>query len=307
MQKMNNQRSYFTIMILAVMSGLLIACSSISDDVDENIANSNKQNDTEANTARTGRYYREPCLQWGANKSTVKDFMKNYTISEEKDTSLYYRPTMAEAYTAYFFTKSKLRTSLVCIAESAVSLDSLKKQHRDWGYTPLLSAEINVANFLSKDKVTQVSIMRNTDLGCFFIYYIDYKWSMGYDDSQLYEAPFLDWGTERNAVKDSMEVHGYTLSEDNDDASKKYSLLYNGKIKEQYSMYYFNDKKQLYQVSFAFSQSLSEVRNYVNTISSKVTEDKDKGIYYYQTKDGKSLIAVQEGSNGVYVIYVRNN
>lgn len=309
MKKLNNQCNYIIIMFLAVMNVLFVACSKISDDVDEHLANSNNQEDTETNTGRTGKYYREPCMQWGANKATVKEFMKNYTLSDEKDTSLIYKPAMAESYTAYFFTKSKLRTSLVCIPEKAVSLDSLKKQYRDWSYIPLLTDEVNevnVANYLSEDRATRVSIMKDTELGRFLIYYIDYKWSQGIDDSQLYEAPFVEWGTDRSAVKDSMAVHGYTIKEDVDDSTKRYYLLYNGKVKEQFSMYYFDDNKQLNQVSFAFSQTLNEVRNYVGSISTKVSEDKDKGLYYYQSKDRKSLIVVQAGNNVVYVIYSKN-
>lgn len=302
MKKIGIQWSYFTIILLAVMSSVLVACSKIGDEVDEQIAKANTPSDTET----VGKYFREPCTEWGVAKQVVKTYMKNYELSEEKDTLLYYKPTVAEAYSAYFFVKSKLRTSLICIGQSVVSLDALKSHYTDLKYIQMQTADRSEATFLSENKATQVSIMKNDDIGCFFIYYIDYKWASGYDDSKYYEAPFLDWGTERSAVKDSLEAHGYILKEDVDDASKHYYLLYHGKWKEQLSMYYFDADQLLYQVSFAFTQSLNEVRNYVGSISSKMIAE-DNGVYYYQTKDGKSLIAVYSKDDIVYVYYKKNN
>ena len=55
--------------------------------------------------------YREPCLQWGASMSKVKDFMSGYTIKSENDKSIYYEGRNKEALMGYTFENSALKAA----------------------------------------------------------------------------------------------------------------------------------------------------------------------------------------------------
>ena len=53
----------------------------------------------------TGKYntFKEPCLKWGASKSTVKSFMSGYTMQSEDDENIFYKGKYREALTGYMF------------------------------------------------------------------------------------------------------------------------------------------------------------------------------------------------------------
>ena len=56
---------------------LAIVCSFAACSLDENGGNGGNGND--------GPLFKEPCVQWGASKSTVKSYMKGYTIVDDED------------------------------------------------------------------------------------------------------------------------------------------------------------------------------------------------------------------------------
>lgn len=74
-----------------------------------------------------GKYntFKEPCLQWGASKSTVKSFMSGYTLQSEDDESIFYKGKYREALTGYMFKSSGLYVSTVVLLTSSVSTDEL--------------------------------------------------------------------------------------------------------------------------------------------------------------------------------------
>lgn len=74
-----------------------------------------------------GKYntFKEPCLQWGASKSTVKNFMSGYTLQSEDDESIFYKGKYREALTGYMFKTSGLYVSTVMLFTSSVSTDEL--------------------------------------------------------------------------------------------------------------------------------------------------------------------------------------
>jgi len=74
-----------------------------------------------------GKYntFKEPCLQWGASKSTVKSFMSGYTLQSEDDESIFYKGKYREALTGYMFKSSGLYVSTVMLLTSSVSTDEL--------------------------------------------------------------------------------------------------------------------------------------------------------------------------------------
>ena len=74
-----------------------------------------------------GKYntFKEPCLQWGASKSTVKSFMSGYTLQSEDNESIFYKGKYREALTGYMFRTSGLYVSTVMLLTSSVSTDEL--------------------------------------------------------------------------------------------------------------------------------------------------------------------------------------
>ena len=75
----------------------------------------------------TGKYntFKEPCLQWGAGKSTVKNFMTGYTIQSESDDNLFYKAKLKEMLTGYSFKSGKLNLSSVVLLPSVVDAEEM--------------------------------------------------------------------------------------------------------------------------------------------------------------------------------------
>lgn len=75
----------------------------------------------------TGKYntYKEPCLKWGASKSTVKNFMSGYTLQSEDNDNIIYKGKYREALTGYMFKSGGLYLSTVVLFTSDVSTEEL--------------------------------------------------------------------------------------------------------------------------------------------------------------------------------------
>ncbi len=73
----------------------------------------------------TSHVFNEPCIQWGASKSTVKSFMKNVSPSEETSTSLTYKGTGAQVVTTYSFESNGLKSSGVGLDGDYINSDAL--------------------------------------------------------------------------------------------------------------------------------------------------------------------------------------
>lgn len=62
--------------------------------------------------------YEEPCMKWGSSVSTVKSYMKGYTLVGEKSNVLLYYGNGAATYIGYSFEDSKLKYSVAYIPTS---------------------------------------------------------------------------------------------------------------------------------------------------------------------------------------------
>ena len=70
--------------------------------------------------------YREPCVNWGASRGTVKSYMSAYSISMEYDTLLYYDGHFKEYLFCYVFSSSnELLFDYVLLKHTSVTTDQL--------------------------------------------------------------------------------------------------------------------------------------------------------------------------------------
>lgn len=128
---------------------------------------------------------------------------------------------------------------------------------------------------------------------------------------KFFEEPYSNWGASRDDVKSAMQSRGYTLMQESNNASDDYFVAYSGKCQEQYSVYYFDESKLFTQVDYMFLASKASIEDLCDFLSSEMAYkyvglDKDRGYYYYLTKDGKSYAVVRSGklSNGTEVTHV---
>ncbi len=85
--------------------------------------------------------FNDPCLQWGASKSSVKSYMSKYNLFNEKSTSLTYDGSGKTYMYSYLFENGKLNSSGILV-ESYYSSDIttyLKER-----YYPVLVSEDDV-------------------------------------------------------------------------------------------------------------------------------------------------------------------
>lgn len=95
-----------------------------AERVGEVIISSNKGN-FKVTVNATSHVFNEPCIEWGAAKSTVKSFMKNATPYEETSTSLNYKGTGAQVLTLYTFENDKLKSSGTGLDGDYVNSDAM--------------------------------------------------------------------------------------------------------------------------------------------------------------------------------------
>lgn len=123
----------------------------------------------------TGKYntYKEPCLQWGASKSTVKSFMSGYTLSSETDQYLFYSGNYPVSIIGYSFKNAALSLSSIIIPLNAVNMDDLIAFMAE-RYVYVTKDEANkYFGFLSADKKNIVILQLET-LNSQIVYFISY-------------------------------------------------------------------------------------------------------------------------------------
>ncbi len=69
--------------------------------------------------------FKEPCLQWHADKPTVRNYMRNYVIQSETDDHILYKGLLKELFTFYTFKNGKLYGSSVLLSPSVVDAEEL--------------------------------------------------------------------------------------------------------------------------------------------------------------------------------------
>lgn len=252
--------------------------------------------------------YREPYTSWGATKSQVKTYMKNYTLYSEEDDMLTYNGMNLEVFTMYAFENSKLAMACVAIETGKTTLTKIEEQLQKNNYVKGGAAQDGTVIYRSSDLKTMVFIETNTEVGAYYIKYYD---ASLLTSDELFEEPYTNWGASRSTVKSAMNQNGYTLEEESTDASDYYYLMYQGKQKEVYSMYQFNSRIQLAQIKLIFlasDASVEDIRNYMSSTMSYTFAGTNsaKTLFYYLTADQKSY-AIVEGttlSNGIELTVV---
>ena len=105
---------------IASVSGNVVT----AERVGEAIISSNKGS-FKVTVTPTSHVFNEPCIKWGATKSTVKSFMNNASPSEETSTALTYKGSGAQVVTTYTFDSKGLKSSGVGLDGDYVNSDAL--------------------------------------------------------------------------------------------------------------------------------------------------------------------------------------
>ena len=102
--------------------------------------------------------YPIPCLEWGASKSTVKNFMKGFSLKEEESTSLTYTGTGSHLLTTYTFESGILSGSGVALNGNYVDADKLADYMLE-RYVPVSVDEENYSfYFITPDNKTMLGL-----------------------------------------------------------------------------------------------------------------------------------------------------
>lgn len=246
--------------------------------------------------------YREPYTAWGASKSQVKTYMKDYTLYSEEVDMLTYTGMNLEVFTIYAFDNSKLAMAGVAVETSKTTLAKIEEQLLKNKYVKNGITQDGTVVYGSLDLTTIVFIETNTEMEAYYISYYD---ASLFTSDILFEEPYTNWGASRTTVKSTMNQNGYTLERESTDASDHYYLMYQGKQKEVYSVYQFNSRIQLAQIQLVFLASDASVEDMCSYMLSTMSytfagTNSAKTQFYYLTTDQKSY-AIVEGvtqSNG---------
>ena len=251
--------------------------------------------------------YREPYTEWGASKAQTRSYMSGYNLYKEDTNYLAYYGKDSETLVLYNYNNSKLVMASVAVQTSKTTLSAIARQLNNNGYTEIGSDN---SLFISLDAKTTVTISTDTDLDAYYIQYYDTNEIIG---NQLFEEPYLSWGTARSNVASTMQERGYILYTEKNTASDRYYLCYNGKYEELTSLYYFDSNKRLEEVSIAFLKSNCSIDELMEYLSSTLSytyigTNTSKTSYYFLTKDKKSYAIVGNmGDDYVTISYVSSD
>lgn len=102
--------------------------------------------------------YKIPCLEWGASKSTVKNFMKGSTLDEETATELTYSGRGAQFLTMYTFENNGLVASGVGLNGDYIDSENLIDFMLE-NYVPVSADEENYSfYFITPDNKTVIGL-----------------------------------------------------------------------------------------------------------------------------------------------------
>ena len=256
--------------------------------------------------------YREPYTSWGATVSQTKNYMTGYTIYEEENNSIAYYGKYQETLTMYSFENNKLISAFVAIETSKTTISALDNQLKEKNYSYLGTKE-GARSYISSDNKTALIVDTNEAGTAYYVQYYDYNWLVNRNSSQLFEEPYITWGTARSTVKSAVTSLGYTLQAESTLGANNYYLVYKGKHKENLNMYLFDASQNLSQVNVIFLASEVSLDDARDFLSSKLSytfkgTNSSKGQHFYLTPDGKSYaVAYSTTINNVdytYVVYV---
>ena len=122
-----------------------------------------------------GKYntYKEPYMQWGASKSTVKSSMSGYTLSSETSEILIYKGNYPVSLIGYSFKNDALQLSSVIIPITSVSMDELVDFMMERYVYVTKDEDNSYFGFATADKksvvILQIETISNT-----LVYFISY-------------------------------------------------------------------------------------------------------------------------------------
>jgi len=125
------------ILIITITLFAFYGCSDDSDESNETIS---------SNTV---------CTKWGASKSEVMDYMKNYELKAMEDGFICYIGKNDIQTVSYHFEDDRLQASLVLIPEGNTSLEKLKSSFSKYEY---LGEEDEMDIYVNETTNTMVTI-----------------------------------------------------------------------------------------------------------------------------------------------------
>lgn len=118
--------------------------------------------------------YRNPCLDWGADKAAVKNYMSEYVLKSESETVLAYEGKHQESTIAYQFVHSRLSAVVVMLKKSVVTRDELRIKLEAEHYTYVNIIEGNMF-FVSEDQTVAVVIGDDKDADTWNVNYTEFN------------------------------------------------------------------------------------------------------------------------------------
>jgi len=235
--------------------------------------------------------FEEPSTAWGTPLATVKNAMADYEQVNEKDadgllTLTYMGKDNALTYT-YTFLNDQLVGSSALVGN--VTMEQVDAQLQNT-YTPAIQSDTLNA-YLSEDGATVVFVspMEYGNTVYFNVQYYDYN--ALYPDTQFY-LPYLGFGSEREAVKDTLTAWGYgePYVDNEGDPEYEYRLMY--LVSNNQADYYY-----FYADSVITTPILSDVQQlFVDVTVEEMSEIFTTELGY--TYEGERV--VQNGATTVY-------
>ncbi|MBR1551133.1 MAG: Ig-like domain-containing protein [Muribaculaceae bacterium] len=154
--------------LIASVTGSTVTANRVGETTIRNGSNSFR-------VTVNGKYntYREPCLQWGATKSTVKGFMSGYVLDSEKNDFLVYYGKSPVSLIAYTLKNSGLVLSSLVISIGAVSMDELVAFMAERYIYVTQDEANNYFGFITADKKSIVYLQIET-INSQLVYFISY-------------------------------------------------------------------------------------------------------------------------------------
>ena len=237
--------------------------------------------------------FEEPSTAWGTPLATVKNAMADYEQVNEADedgllTLTYMGKDNALTYT-YTFLNDQLVGSSALVGN--VTMEQVDAQLQNT-YTPVIQSDTLNA-YLSEDGATVVFVspMEYGNTVYFNVQYYDYN--ALYPDTQFY-LPYLGFGSEREAVKDTLTAWGYgePYVDNEGDAEYEYSLMY--LVSNNQADYYY-----FYADSVITTPVLSDVQQlFIDVTVEEMSEIFTSELGY--TAEGERVIGAEGEEVTVY-------
>lgn len=139
--------------------------------------------------------FNEPCLQWGASKSSVKSFMSSYRIKKETDTYLGYDGSGKTYLYAYTFENGKLNASGFYV--KSYYSDNLTKYLKE-RYYPITTKDDII--FMIDPQQKNIAMVGVTTID--YSVYVLVTFAQ-YTGEKVYKAPKMNKAAKRNSSEEN--------------------------------------------------------------------------------------------------------